>query len=71
MANFPVTTLLRTLLDWSHIQGSPEHTDAVIEALEDPGLRAVFAYGSHVERIASSMTELRASSLSRDAGFRI
>ena len=34
-----------TLLDWSHIQGSPEHTDAVIEALEDSGLRAVFAYG--------------------------
>ncbi len=34
-----------TLLDWSHIQGSPAHTDAVIEALEDSGLRAVFAYG--------------------------
>lgn len=34
-----------TLLDWSHIQGSPEHTDAVIEALEDSGLRAIFAYG--------------------------
>ena len=34
-----------TLLDWSHIQGSPEHTDAVIAALEDSGLRAVFAYG--------------------------
>jgi 5-methylthioadenosine/S-adenosylhomocysteine deaminase len=34
-----------TLLDWSHIQGSPEHTDAVIEALKDSGLRSVFAYG--------------------------
>ncbi len=34
-----------TLLDWSHIQASPEHTDAVIEALRDSGLRAVFAYG--------------------------
>ena len=34
-----------TLLDWSHIQGSPEHTDAVVAALEDSGLRAVFAYG--------------------------
>lgn len=34
-----------TLLDWSHIQGSPAHTDAVIEALRDSGLRAVFAYG--------------------------
>jgi cytosine/adenosine deaminase-related metal-dependent hydrolase len=36
---------ITTLLDWSHIQGSPAHTDAVIKALEDSGLRAVFAYG--------------------------
>jgi len=36
---------ITTLLDWSHIQGSPAHTDAVVEALEDSGLRAVFAYG--------------------------
>ncbi len=34
-----------TLLDWSHIQGSPAHTDAVVQALQDSGLRAVFAYG--------------------------
>ena len=34
-----------TLLDWSHIQGSPEHTDAVVQALTDSGMRAVFAYG--------------------------
>ena len=34
-----------TLLDWSHIQGSPAHTDAVIQALDDSGMRAVFAYG--------------------------
>ena len=34
-----------TLLDWSHIQGSPAHTDAVIHALQDSGMRAVFAYG--------------------------
>jgi cytosine/adenosine deaminase-related metal-dependent hydrolase len=36
---------ITTLLDWSHIQGSPEHTDAVIQALRDSGMRAVFAYG--------------------------
>jgi 5-methylthioadenosine/S-adenosylhomocysteine deaminase len=36
---------ITTLLDWSHIQGSPEHTDAVVQALEDSGLRAVFGYG--------------------------
>jgi cytosine/adenosine deaminase-related metal-dependent hydrolase/ribose/xylose/arabinose/galactoside ABC-type transport system permease subunit len=36
---------ITTLLDWSHIQASPAHTDAVIQALKDSGLRAVFAYG--------------------------
>jgi cytosine/adenosine deaminase-related metal-dependent hydrolase len=36
---------ITTLLDWSHIQASPAHTDAVIQALNDSGLRAVFAYG--------------------------
>jgi cytosine/adenosine deaminase-related metal-dependent hydrolase/ribose/xylose/arabinose/galactoside ABC-type transport system permease subunit len=36
---------ITTLLDWSHIQGSPEHTDAVIKALQDSGIRGVFAYG--------------------------
>jgi cytosine/adenosine deaminase-related metal-dependent hydrolase len=35
-----------TLLDWSHIQNTPEHTDATIQALQESGLRAVFAYGT-------------------------
>src|SRR3989442_3866250 len=35
-----------TVLDWSHIQNSPEHSDAAIQALRDSGVRAVFAYGS-------------------------
>jgi cytosine/adenosine deaminase-related metal-dependent hydrolase len=34
-----------TILDWSHIQSSPEHTDAAIRALQVSGIRAVFAYG--------------------------
>ena len=34
-----------TILDWSHIQASPEHTDAAIRALQESGMRAVFAYG--------------------------
>lgn len=34
------------ILDWSHIQNSPEHTDAAIKALADSGVRAVFAYGN-------------------------
>jgi cytosine/adenosine deaminase-related metal-dependent hydrolase len=36
---------ITTLLDWSHIQATPEHTDAGIKALHDSGLRTVFAYG--------------------------
>lgn len=35
-----------TLLDWSHIQNTPEHTDAAIAALQESGLRSVFAYGT-------------------------
>jgi 5-methylthioadenosine/S-adenosylhomocysteine deaminase len=36
---------ITTLLDWSHIQASPDHTDQSIKALQDSGMRAVFAYG--------------------------
>ena len=35
-----------TLLDWSHIQNTPEHADAVIRALQESGIRSVFAYGN-------------------------
>ena len=34
-----------TVLDWSHIGNSPEHTDAAIAGLRDSGIRAVYAYG--------------------------
>ncbi len=37
---------ITTLLDWSHIQATPEHTDAGIRALQESGIRAVFAYGN-------------------------
>lgn len=36
---------ITTLLDWSHIGNSPEHTDAAIMGLQESGLRAVYAYG--------------------------
>src|SRR5215510_13439817 len=36
---------ITTILDWSHIQATPEHTDAAVKALQESGLRAVFAYG--------------------------
>jgi 5-methylthioadenosine/S-adenosylhomocysteine deaminase len=34
-----------TLLDWSHIGNSPEHTDAAIRGLRESGIRSVYAYG--------------------------
>ena len=35
-----------TVLDWSHIHNSPEHSDAAIKGLQESGVRAVFAYGN-------------------------
>ena len=34
-----------TVLDWSHIGNSPEHTDAAIAGLRESGVRSVYAYG--------------------------
>ncbi len=34
-----------TVLDWAHIQNTPQHTDASIQALRDSGIRAVFGFG--------------------------
>ena len=36
---------ITTLLDWSHIATTTEHTDAAIKALQDSGVRAVYGYG--------------------------
>ena len=41
-----VDTGVTCILDWSHIQNTPEHTDACIKGLAESGVRAVFAYGS-------------------------
>lgn len=35
---------ITTLVDWSHIQLTPAHTDSAVEALRQSGIRAVFAY---------------------------
>jgi 5-methylthioadenosine/S-adenosylhomocysteine deaminase len=37
---------ITTLLDWSHINNTPEHPDAAVHALQESGVRAVYAYGS-------------------------
>lgn len=35
-----------TLVDWSHNNPTPAHTDAAIKGLEDSGIRALFLHGS-------------------------
>jgi 5-methylthioadenosine/S-adenosylhomocysteine deaminase len=41
-----IDTGVTCILDWSHIQNTPEHTDAAIKGLAESGVRAVFAYGN-------------------------
>ncbi|MDX2605750.1 amidohydrolase family protein [Streptomyces caniscabiei] len=37
---------ITTLVDWSHINNTPEHPDAALQALRETGIRAQYAYGS-------------------------
>jgi 5-methylthioadenosine/S-adenosylhomocysteine deaminase len=37
---------ITTLVDWSHINNTPEHPDAAIRGLYEAGIRAQYAYGS-------------------------
>jgi 5-methylthioadenosine/S-adenosylhomocysteine deaminase len=34
-----------TMLDWSHINNTPDHSDAAIQGLKDSGIRAIYAHG--------------------------
>lgn len=37
---------ITTLLDWSHINNTPEHPDAAVRGLQESGIRGVYAYGT-------------------------
>jgi cytosine/adenosine deaminase-related metal-dependent hydrolase len=37
---------ITTLLDWSHINNTPDHPDAAVRGLQESGIRSVYAYGS-------------------------
>jgi 5-methylthioadenosine/S-adenosylhomocysteine deaminase len=37
---------ITTLVDWSHINNTPDHPDQGIQALRETGIRAQYAYGS-------------------------
>ena len=36
---------ITTLLDWSHVNNTPEHADAAVAGLTEAGIRAVYAHG--------------------------
>jgi len=44
---------ITTLLDWSHINNTPDHPDAAVRGLQESGIRAVYAYGSANTSLAS------------------
>jgi 5-methylthioadenosine/S-adenosylhomocysteine deaminase len=37
---------ITTLVDWSHINNTPDHPDAAVRGLQETGIRAQYAYGS-------------------------
>ncbi len=59
-----------TVLDWSHIGNSPEHTSAAIEGLRESGIRGVYAYGAGTAGPRNALPEdirrLRAEQFSSD-----
>jgi len=62
-----------TVLDWSHIGNSPEHTDAAIAGLREAGIRAVYAYGAGApgpgNRWPGDIRRLRAEHFSASDGL--
>lgn len=49
---------ITTIQDISNIQDSPEHSEAVVTALKESGIRAVFAYGKSFPAILTEGTVL-------------
>ena len=39
---------ITTLLDWSHVNNTPEHADAAIHGLAEAGIRGIYAHGPPV-----------------------
>ena len=48
---------ITTLVDWSHINNTPEHPDAGIRGLQETGIRAQYAYGSANTSLADYWNE--------------
>ncbi|MFH0521807.1 amidohydrolase family protein [Streptomyces sp. M41] len=52
---------ITTLVDWSHINNTPAHPDAAVQALTDSGIRAQYAYGSANTSLADYWFESKIS----------
>ncbi|MFD0741980.1 amidohydrolase family protein [Phytohabitans flavus] len=50
---------ITTLVDWSHINNTPDHPDAGIRGLQEAGIRAQYAYGSANTSLADYWFESR------------
>ena len=48
---------ITTLVDWSHINNTPDHADAAVTALKESGIRAQYAYGSANTSLADYWNE--------------
>ncbi|MBD3009000.1 amidohydrolase family protein [Streptomyces sp. 5-10] len=57
-ARAALTSGITTIQDISNIQDTPEHSDALVAALKESGIRAVFAYGKSFPKIVAEGTLL-------------
>src|SRR5690606_37991702 len=60
---------ITTLVDWSHINNTPEHPDAAIRALQESGIRAQYAYGSANTSLAEYWFESKVAVPAGDDGL--
>lgn len=63
-----------TMLDWSHISNTPDHSDAAIAALRASGMRAVYAFGQARSGVETSqypqdIRRIRAEQISGEDGL--
>lgn len=48
---------ITTLVDWSHVQNTPDHSDAAVAALRQAGIRAIFGHGWPLQDPAAWMND--------------
>ncbi len=59
------------VFDWSHNQLSPDHTDELIRALRETGIRAQFGYGGSMEQYVECLAPpFRSSTFTNEAEVR-